>query len=99
MSLCDKCRLQGRCCIGVALGGGEWMKGSTTLEVIAALVQHDPLGRLALPFLPLWRSKGVWMFWCPLLGRDGRCTSYGYRPTVCIEYPPGLDELCAEHVP
>ena len=55
---------------------------------------------VGLPFMPLHVDRyGSWQFWCPLLGRDGRCTDYENRPPLCREYQPGTDKLCAEWQP
>lgn len=56
--------------------------------------------QLGLPFMPLSHAEnGAWRFWCPLLGRDGRCTDYENRPALCRTYQSGEDALCAEWVP
>lgn len=34
---CDACRWPGACCSGFHLQAGEWMRGKTALEVLAAL--------------------------------------------------------------
>jgi Fe-S-cluster containining protein len=56
--------------------------------------------QLGAPFMPLYAdAQGRWRFWCPLLGRDGRCTDYEHRPAVCRGYVAGKDALCAMHEP
>jgi len=102
-SLCDRCRSPGRCCTGLALSatgaGPDWMRGRHSLEVYAALATawHGE-GKLGLPFLPLMRREdGTWRFWCPVLGRDGRCGDYANRPDLCRAYEAGSDRLCAMH--
>lgn len=107
MSVCDRCRRPGRCCSGFLLSGG-WPghAAETTLEamVMLASVSTDPAigspgqNQLGLPFLPLGkRTDGAWILWCPLLGRDGRCTDYANRPALCASYQPLTDGLCAEY--
>ena len=61
-----------------------------------AHVEHAAVG---LPFIPLNPVPGGWRFWCPLLGRDGRCTEYDHRPALCRAYQPASDPICAEWVP
>jgi Fe-S-cluster containining protein len=38
-----------------------------------------------------------WLFSCPKLGPDGRCTIYADRLDTCRMYEAGEDELCALH--
>lgn len=102
MSLCDTCRNPGRCCSGFLLNGGAWpARAAHPLEVLAELATVNIRETIGLPFMPLYRraADGAWLFWCPNLGRDGRCTVYENRPLMCREYEAGSDPLCAEHVP
>ena len=103
--LCNNCRAPGRCCFGFALNGGEFGRGMTEIEVRIQLAGHCEVTeagkREPLPFEPMFRGSGdVWRFWCPKLGRDGRCTDYENRPVTCSSgYAPGQDGLCAMYVP
>ena len=55
---------------------------------------------VGLPFMPLMkRPDGRWLLWCPVLGRDGRCTDYENRPALCRSFEAGSDPLCAMHHP
>lgn len=102
MSLCDVCTRPGRCCSGFVLNA-SWANDVTALEALAGLASCDPLNRddrapaYGLPFLPLYKDpKGWWRFWCPNLGRDGRCGDYENRPQVCRDFvPESGDALCA----
>ena len=99
-SLCDKCRLPGRCCSG--FGVNDRYNRLTTLEVLADLVSIDKNSTgnwLGLPFVPLYRTpKGKWLLWCPLLDSNGRCSIYEDRPMYpCVDYKPGQDLLCVMH--
>jgi Fe-S-cluster containining protein len=59
--------------------------------------EHATIG---LPFLPFMQhANGAWLLWCPVLGRDGRCTDYENRPALCRDMQPGKGSLCAMHVP
>jgi Fe-S-cluster containining protein len=102
VTACDSCRRPGRCCTGFNITGrapAHWHP----LEVYVwlATVRHrdEAMGDTGLPFMPLWPppTSGHWRFWCPRLGRDGRCTDYDNRPTLCRIYEPGHDGLCAIH--
>jgi Fe-S-cluster containining protein len=104
--LCARCRKPGHCCTGFHLGAGDFAKGGTFLEALiaAATVLHDASDgqhvQLGVPFLPLHQHQnGAWMWWCPNLGRDGRCVIYEDRPGLCRDYAPGQDRLCIMHVP
>lgn len=97
--LCDNCKRPGRCCSGFALNFVH--QPETNLEALVALATAWPSnGALGLPFMPLWRTRAHhWLYWCPLLGRDGRCTDYENRPDLCRTYQAGSDMLCAMHIP
>lgn len=103
-SLCDRCRNPGKCCSHFALNFDN-AKHDTELKVLimmATATVRDAGGRqtTGLPFMPLYRNaEGIWRLWCPLLGRDGRCTDYAHRPDICAQYQPGQDPLCAEYDP
>lgn len=89
-SLCDTCMRPGACCFGFVLSGQHWQTGLDMLVMVA---------QQGLPFVPLFRRpNGVWKWWCPLLGKDGRCTEYDRRPYVCREFEPAQDPLCVHHV-
>lgn len=75
------------------------------LLVLAMAYTPDCNGqpKLGLPFLPLFRgtNRNVgldvprnWTLWCPLLGKDGRCTDYAHRPLLCATFLPATDALC-----
>lgn len=113
MSLCATCRLPGRCCAGFPLNVVRGPTALHVL-VRLATISHagndedawesahadDPNAQLGVPFLPLWRTpRGGWRFWCPVLGRDGRCTDYDNRPGVCRAFAAGSNRLCAEWTP
>lgn len=92
---CDTCPVPGNCCRFFELQGGEFAVGKSYLETLVLLATRF------VPFMPLVRSpifKG-WRFWCPNLGRDGRCTDYENRPDTCRKYEVGSDPLCVLHVP
>lgn len=89
--------MPGRCCSGFGIGD-RW-KGLTPLEVLVGLAtmnKSNTLNWFGLPFMPLYKNaKGHWKLWCPLLGRDGRCTIYENRPHYpCVDYEAGKDNLC-----
>jgi Fe-S-cluster containining protein len=47
------------------------------------------------PIMPLWRRPdGRWLFWCPVLTREGRCGDHAHRPGLCRTYEPMSDGLC-----
>lgn len=95
MSACDTCAAPGRCCSGFTLNLRDQERMSA-VETMAHIAAHS------LPFLPLYRVPakhrgpydGGWRFWCPLLGRDGRCTDYENRPETCRDFEPLSDPLC-----
>lgn len=98
MSLCDTCRAPGSCCSFFYVSAPRTLAD----EIIAAQ---------GLPFVPVApvigpgtgcfndASTGYWRYSCTKLGADGRCTIYAGRPHACSHYVPGIDPLCAEHVP
>lgn len=92
-TLCDTCPAPGTCCRAFHPGpGGAAWKGLTSLEVMAGLAD------MGLPFAPLYQhANGAWLFWCPNLGRDGRCRDYENRPATCRDFEPGSDVLCVLH--
>jgi Fe-S-cluster containining protein len=102
MSLCDICHRKGACCVDFTLSSLFIATYPTQLH---ALVRTAEAG---LPFLPngtneKWGDEkfrgDAWVFVCPLLGLDGRCTEYEHRPFYpCGHYPPGEDCLCALHL-
>lgn len=103
MSLCDTCAMPGRCCRHFVLGGGSYGRGMTPLELLADLAtiyqKDDSRTSLGVPFMPLFRkSDGMWAFWCPNLGLDGRCTDYANRPNTCVIFEPASDPLCLYYV-
>lgn len=102
---CDRCVAPGTCCKAFSLPV-EVPRGSTPAEVKAALTKRsfEPL-----PFVPLRRTTGregydptspteYWLFGCPKLGADGRCTIYQSRPQTCQVYKPGSDPMCVHYV-
>lgn len=101
--LCDHCRLPGRCCTGFRVNAASMAEAETGLHALIAAATiatfdcHErPL--IGVPFSPLYRHpERGWSFWCAMLGRDGRCLDYQHRPSLCRDYQPGVDELCAEH--
>lgn len=106
-SLCDRCTNPGRCCTGFTLwtrgpAGAVpvFTASNSVLEVAAGLAQRSYFTAagahtIGLPFLPLWLAPdGDWKFWCPVLGRDGRCGDHANRPALCASFQPGSDALC-----
>jgi Fe-S-cluster containining protein len=60
---------------------------------------HDHV-MIGLPFMPFYRrADGRWRLWCPVLGRDGRCTDYENRPALCRSFEAGSESLCVMHHP
>ena len=94
--LCDRCFDPGACCRRFALydvDGDErtfWLVGEGTVD--------DFLESRRLPFLAEQtgryrdpeanREYGSFVFSCPALGEDGRCTMYRRRPDVCRNFEP-----------
>lgn len=98
MSACDTCSDPGYCCKRLMLGGVTEENYPTKLEALicAASWPFEPLG---LPFLPVAVLQGYWLFTCPVLDwESGRCSNYENRPTLCREYEPLSDPLCAMYV-
>lgn len=105
MNACDICTRPGRCCTGFRLGGGNFGRDLTALEVLVKLATAYPPWTYDIdspadagqPFIPLRRNaRGTWTFWCPVLV-DGRCSDYENRPGLCRMYMPYEDALCAMH--
>jgi len=71
------------------------------LDATIEQVQAD-LDKVWLPFKPLrpdlvhynGEEKIPWLYTCPRLGDDGRCTIYHNRPGLCRTFEPGSDALC-----
>lgn len=36
----------------------------------------------------------LWLFTCPKLTKEGRCSIYDERPYACRVYEPGVDAMC-----
>ncbi|WP_372395223.1 YkgJ family cysteine cluster protein (plasmid) [Azospirillum sp. HJ39] len=88
MSPCDACSKPGKCCRSFVLNFPS-QPTMTPLEALSIMAAHW------LPFMPLMRyQNGVFRFWCPLLGTDGRCTDYESRPDTCRVFRPASDPLC-----
>jgi Fe-S-cluster containining protein len=88
----------GACCKRMFLSGGD--EG----QELEAPMSHERAEHLAmrynLPMRPLDQSDdGTWMWWCTALDRDGRCSVYENRPTLCQMYAAGSSPLCVHHVP
>jgi DNA-binding MarR family transcriptional regulator/Fe-S-cluster containining protein len=110
---CANCPQPGRCCCGFGIDVPATREARHPLEIyawLASVTHPDPaMGNIGLPFLPLRRGasddemaagmRARWQFWCPRLGRDGRCTDYEGRPELCRTYKPASDGLCALHSP
>lgn len=104
---CDHCPKPGKCCRYFVLwvrdvNGDKRALGQASpdcrpdhgLEVLAMLAEYE------MPFDILFReASGSFTFWCPNLGRDGRCTDYENRPSPCRSFQPAMEPLCAIHVP
>lgn len=98
MSECDACSDPGYCCKRLMLGGVTEEAFPSKLEalVISAAWPFEPTG---LPFLPVTVVSGIWLFTCPVLDWDtGRCSDYENRPSLCRNYQPKSDALCAMYV-
>ena len=99
--LCATCVEPGRCCRAFYLatreeGEAEVRTGKTRDEVQAML------DRKGWPFLPVARRPFVvdgvevdaWLFTCPELNAEGRCSVYENRPQLCRDFKAGSDPLC-----
>lgn len=95
MSLCDTCPRPGACCRFFSLnqsGGIDQWSGMPLLEAIAGVAASHTEDH---PFVPLYRRpNGVTVWWCPNLGRDGRCMDYDRRPYTCRSFEPASEKLC-----
>lgn len=102
MSLCETCRAPGSCCSGFVLSLRfpieRWKQAA-----------RREMKKRGLPFFPVRKMEKTdpfpqegmvaVQFECRWLGANGRCTNYIRRPITCHHYEPGIDYLCAEHIP
>lgn len=96
---CNKCAAPGMCCKAFTLGLPVPL-GSLPADVLTIM---NVASAQPLPFLPLRRdgigineNEGTeqWLFHCPKLGDNGRCTIYETRPDTCRVFKAGEDPLC-----
>lgn len=103
MSVCDTCPKPGACCKRLRLHGQNGVITFWKEDGLEA-VQHF-LDTNGLPFAPIeivaeekdepmQQTYVEYVFSCPKLGLDGRCTIYADRPQLCRDYQPGSDQLC-----
>jgi Fe-S-cluster containining protein len=90
-SLCNKCYAPGACCRGFGLNGGTFASG---MKEEAA---RDLAKEYNLPFVPMKYDGEKWIWSCPKLGDDGRCTIYHNRPEPCRLFEPASDMLCVHY--
>lgn len=106
MSLCDSCPKPGECCRNIHLYYADGAEVTTWAD--DPLGVQRVLAERALPFVPSsveiyvsppdseepGREYCTWVFQCPKLGADGRCTDYENRPELCRHLEPGASEPC-----
>jgi Fe-S-cluster containining protein len=100
---CDRCIAPGTCCKAIQLFTQEGVEIThplgTTLEKLreslrANYLPFEPLRRLKILANSDESEKEAWLYSCPKLGDDGRCTIYETRPRLCRTYEPGCDHMC-----
>jgi hypothetical protein len=99
---CNRCIAPGTCCKSLPLST-QFPMGSTHESVQLYMTENG------MPFIPLRRlcvyngsrENGTgqhwyeqWLFTCPKVTSDGRCSIYEDRPHTCIIYEPGVDAMC-----
>lgn len=109
---CDACRQPGACCSGFqftrrfvrgtsAARIRRHLREGT--DARGAGAYSEPLAKL--PFEPVeesdWRDPEDgharrWIFDCPKLDPEGRCTIYRERPQLCRRFRPKSSPLCVE---
>jgi len=95
MSLCDRCYAPGACCKGFQLyENGD----QVTLPPDDTDGPKAMLERRGLPFEVMsryaYRDGFAFLYSCPKLGPDGRCTIYKDRPLMCQRFEPESSPLC-----
>lgn len=95
--LCETCLAPGHCCRSVFLNGGS---ADSRIDAPMSFERAEHLAmRYGLPFRPSeQQADGSWLWSCPALGEDGRCTIYEHRPQLCRDYAAGSDRLCVHYV-
>jgi len=93
MSLCNICPDPGRCCREINISrksNGESLgKFDTATEANISMAVNN------LPFVAIPEKTGShFMFSCPMLSGNGRCSIYEHRPKLCREYETASDGLC-----
>jgi Fe-S-cluster containining protein len=93
-TLCDHCVSPGACCRGFMLSES----GSNMGKVSTATQANVTMATKGYPFLAeeyKTRDGGYFVFSCPMLDDNGRCSIYEFRPKTCRVYQPASDGLCA----
>ena len=93
------------CCRAFPLN--HFWRAGTTLKTIRAWLRKNKFSFRPLRRYTQWVGTDVvegtnvtgvlmeqWLFSCPKLGPNGRCTIYKDRPELCKTYEPGNDMMC-----
>lgn len=103
--ICTRCVQPGHCCTGFNRSDGPdpltfWDDTEPRLPLHPGepFVLLERWGQWTVEFGPdTGRTYSAWLWTCPKLGADGRCTIYEQRPEICRRYEPLTDGLCAMH--
>lgn len=91
---CDNCPKRGQCCKNFNLAGAPkdhpW--AYTSIESRKTIIKR--LKKENLPFIPTKTRKFHWLFDCPKIDRNGKCTIYHNRPKLCEDYRIGATKIC-----
>lgn len=102
MNLCQVCPKPGHCCQGFELStpnASFWIEDEKKEERINKFLKEKDLpfeicGAIWPPFECGENKYTAWIFNCPKLTSEGRCSIYKTRPKVCQNYIPSRDTLC-----
>lgn len=104
-SLCDTCSDPGHCCRAMPINHGfrrDWRRADVRQWMVDNNMPFEPLRWAPAGTWPEYQAglaadQTIWLFSCPKLGADGRCTIYDARPRTCQIYEPGMDEMCVHY--
>lgn len=100
MSLCDKCYAPGACCRSLGLSresGGAltvWTDTDIPAQMAAYGLPFEPGLKVGEWKTPEGRPYAQFLWSCPKLTADGRCSIYDDRPDLCRKFEAGSDPLC-----